>query len=70
VIGDGGVLKDWFDARPVGAVIVRPDHIIAAECLAQDLDATLQQVFAVVHAAQPGEARGAAAVDPAPAIAS
>ncbi|GAA4168729.1 bifunctional 3-(3-hydroxy-phenyl)propionate/3-hydroxycinnamic acid hydroxylase [Gryllotalpicola koreensis] len=60
VVGDDGALKDWFDARPVGAVIVRPDHIIAAECLAQDLEATLRQVFAVAHVAQPAEERGEA----------
>ncbi|MEU6650922.1 bifunctional 3-(3-hydroxy-phenyl)propionate/3-hydroxycinnamic acid hydroxylase [Streptomyces sp. NPDC046900] len=48
VIGDlGGEsgLQAWFDARPVGAVIIRPDHVIAAECLAQELDDVLGQVF-------------------------
>jgi 3-(3-hydroxy-phenyl)propionate hydroxylase len=50
VVGDlGGEsgLQAWFDARPVGAVVVRPDHVIAAECLAQELDDVLGQVFEV-----------------------
>lgn len=47
VVGDpDGVLKSWFDARPVSAVIVRPDHVAAAECLAQDLDETVRRVIA------------------------
>lgn len=47
VVGDvSGSLKSWFHARPVSAVVVRPDHVVAAECLAQDLDNTLRQVFA------------------------
>lgn len=48
VVGDLGgeaSLQAWFDARPVGAVIVRPDHVIAAECLAQELDDVLGKVF-------------------------
>ncbi|WP_348789771.1 bifunctional 3-(3-hydroxy-phenyl)propionate/3-hydroxycinnamic acid hydroxylase [Leifsonia sp. NPDC080035] len=47
VVGDLGALQAWFDARPTGAVILRPDHVIAAECLAQELDETLRQVFAL-----------------------
>lgn len=48
VIGDpAGVFKAWFDARPFSAIIVRPDHVVAAECLAQDLDATLRKVLGV-----------------------
>ncbi|MFD0332037.1 FAD-dependent monooxygenase [Streptacidiphilus monticola] len=49
VVGDlGGEagLQAWFDARPVGAVVIRPDHVIAAECLAQELDDVLGRVFA------------------------
>lgn len=42
---DGG-FKDWFDQRPASVVIVRPDHVVAAECLAQDLEATAQRVLA------------------------
>ncbi|MET8213115.1 FAD-dependent monooxygenase, partial [Streptomyces sp. NPDC005373] len=48
VVGDLGgeaSLQAWFDARPVGAVILRPDHVIAAECLAQELDDVLGKVF-------------------------
>ncbi|MCQ1948885.1 MULTISPECIES: bifunctional 3-(3-hydroxy-phenyl)propionate/3-hydroxycinnamic acid hydroxylase [Arthrobacter] len=46
VVGDAsGMLKSWFHARPVSVAIVRPDHVIAAECLAQDLNRTLQKVF-------------------------
>jgi 3-(3-hydroxy-phenyl)propionate hydroxylase len=47
VVGDAdGALKEWFDQRPFSAVVVRPDHVVAAECLAQDLEATLRLVFA------------------------
>lgn len=56
VVGDLGgeaSLQAWFDARPVGAVIVRPDHVIAAECLTQELDAVLGRVFAVAAVTQP-----------------
>ena len=48
LVGDLGgqdSLQAWFDTRPVGAVIVRPDHVIAAECLAQELDVVLSRVF-------------------------
>ncbi|WP_231406566.1 hypothetical protein [Streptomyces sp. MC1] len=48
VVGDlGGEpgLQAWFDARPVGAVIIRPDHVIAAECLAQELDDVVARVL-------------------------
>ncbi|MGW3263980.1 hypothetical protein [Streptomyces sp. NPDC001056] len=48
VIGDlGGEsgLQAWFDARPVGAAIIRPDHVIAAECLAQELDDVVARVL-------------------------
>lgn len=46
VIGDkdGGV-KKWFDARNYSIYVVRPDHVIAAECLPQDLDRILGEVF-------------------------
>lgn len=48
VIGDeSGILKDWFDQRPFSAIIVRPDHVVAAECIAQDLDGVLKKVFTV-----------------------
>lgn len=52
VIGDLGgesSLQAWFDARPVGAVVVRPDHVVAAECLAQELDDVLARVLDAAH---------------------
>lgn len=46
VLGDpAGVLKEWFHKRPVSAVIVRPDHVVAAESLAQDLEQILTQLL-------------------------
>ena len=51
-VGDSGTLKDWFHARPFSAVVVRPDHVIAAECLAQDLDGTLERLFKAVRATE------------------
>ena len=50
VVGDLGgeeSLRAWFDARPVGAVILRPDHVVAAECLSQELDEVLGRVLDV-----------------------
>lgn len=53
VIGDpAGVFQAWFDARPFSVIIVRPDHVVAAECLAQDLEATLQKVFVAARVAR------------------
>lgn len=50
VVGDpSGAIKAWFHERPFSAVVVRPDHVIAAECLAQDLDQTLAAVFRAAH---------------------
>lgn len=47
VVGDAsGSVKTWFHDRPLSAVVVRPDHVIAAECLAQELDSVLAEVFA------------------------
>ncbi|OYC98453.1 bifunctional 3-(3-hydroxy-phenyl)propionate/3-hydroxycinnamic acid hydroxylase MhpA [Microbacterium sp. Yaish 1] len=49
VVGDRGgeeSLQAWFDAHPVGAVVLRPDHVIAAECLAQELEDVLIEVMA------------------------
>ncbi|MFE5210101.1 bifunctional 3-(3-hydroxy-phenyl)propionate/3-hydroxycinnamic acid hydroxylase [Streptomyces sp. NPDC056600] len=54
VVGDlGGEsgLQAWFDARPVGAVVLRPDHVIAAECLTQELDDVLGEVFEAARVA-------------------
>lgn len=50
VIGDPeGAFKEWFDARPYSAFIVRPDHVVAAECLAQELDVTWKRVAQVAQ---------------------
>ncbi|MCL2482885.1 MAG: bifunctional 3-(3-hydroxy-phenyl)propionate/3-hydroxycinnamic acid hydroxylase [Propionibacteriaceae bacterium] len=49
-VGDHtGVFQTWFDNSPFSVFIVRPDHVIAAECLAQDLDNVLRQVFQKVR---------------------
>jgi 3-(3-hydroxy-phenyl)propionate hydroxylase len=48
LVGDLGgepSLQAWFDARPVGAVVLRPDHVIAAECLSQQLDDVVTRVL-------------------------
>lgn len=50
VVGDpSGVLKNWFHQSPFSAYIVRPDHVVAAECLPSDLDATVGKVLATLH---------------------
>ncbi|MGW0148832.1 bifunctional 3-(3-hydroxy-phenyl)propionate/3-hydroxycinnamic acid hydroxylase MhpA [Streptomyces sp. NPDC003333] len=54
VVGDLGgeaSLQAWFDARPVGAVVLRPDHVIAAECLTQELDDVVARVLEAACAA-------------------
>ena len=48
-LGGEGSLQAWFDARPVGAVVIRPDHVVAAECLAQELDDMLARILEVAH---------------------
>ncbi|GAB2746322.1 bifunctional 3-(3-hydroxy-phenyl)propionate/3-hydroxycinnamic acid hydroxylase MhpA [Sinomonas soli] len=54
VVGDpSGELKRWFDVRPFSAVVVRPDHVVAAECLAQELDVTLQKVCSAACLVRP-----------------
>lgn len=46
VLGDrDGTVKKWFDARNYSVYIVRPDHVVAAECVPQDLNRMLSQVF-------------------------
>ena len=57
VVGDAeGKLKKWFDDKPTGAVLLRPDHFIAGACLAQQvpqmLDAALR---AMSHTGSHGE---------------
>ena len=46
VVGDHtGRLKTWFDSRPVGAVLLRPDHFIAAAGLAQQTPALVDAIL-------------------------
>jgi len=46
VVGDpSGRVKDWFDTRACGVVIVRPDHFVAAACLAQQTSEALAAVL-------------------------
>lgn len=52
-LGGEGSLQSWFDARPVGAVVIRPDHVVAAECLAQELDDVLARILDVAHCCLP-----------------
>lgn len=47
VVGDHtGRLKRWFDERPVGAVLLRPDHFVAGACLAQQAPRMVDAVLA------------------------
>ncbi|MER5438736.1 bifunctional 3-(3-hydroxy-phenyl)propionate/3-hydroxycinnamic acid hydroxylase [Streptomyces sp. NPDC002790] len=42
VVGDStGALKDWFDVRACGVVVLRPDHFVAAACLARQASRAL-----------------------------
>lgn len=61
VVGDlTGRLKKWFDTKPVGAVLLRPDRFVAGACLAQQ---TPQMVDAALRALS---STGAAADQPLP----
>lgn len=45
VVGDtSGALKDWFDTRACGVVLLRPDRFVAAAALAQQASAALSAV--------------------------
>ena len=67
VVGDHtGRLKRWFDERPVGAVLLRPDHFVAGACLAQQ---TPRMVDAVL-ASMAWTGRGAAVDHPRPRTAA
>ncbi|GAA1900721.1 bifunctional 3-(3-hydroxy-phenyl)propionate/3-hydroxycinnamic acid hydroxylase [Streptomyces sodiiphilus] len=47
VVGDRtGALKDWFDVRACGLVVLRPDRFVAAASLAQQASRTLAAVVA------------------------
>jgi 3-(3-hydroxy-phenyl)propionate hydroxylase len=45
--------------------VVRPDHVIAAECLAQELDETLQKVLTAARVIRPAAAELGLAADAA-----
>lgn len=46
VVGDvTGNIKKWFDTKPIGAVLLRPDHFIAGACLAQQTPQMLDSVM-------------------------
>ena len=50
VIGDHtGAFKTWFDASPFSAFVVRPDNVVAAECLSSEAEATVRRLFAVLR---------------------
>lgn len=56
VIGDvDGRLKAWFDTKDTSVAFVRPDRVIAGECLALDADATARALLAVLHYQAPTE---------------
>ncbi|WP_324784471.1 hypothetical protein [Streptomyces sp. H51] len=45
VVGDGtGALKDWFDVRACGPVVLRPDRFVAAASLTQQASRALAAV--------------------------
>ncbi|MER6981392.1 bifunctional 3-(3-hydroxy-phenyl)propionate/3-hydroxycinnamic acid hydroxylase [Streptomyces carpinensis] len=45
VVGDHtGALKDWFDVRACGLVVLRPDRFVAAACLTQQAPKALAAV--------------------------
>ncbi|MFI1562862.1 hypothetical protein ACH4ZX_07275 [Streptomyces sp. NPDC020490] len=45
VVGDStGALKDWFDVRACGLVVLRPDRFVAAASLTQQASRTLAAV--------------------------
>ncbi|GGJ30815.1 3-(3-hydroxy-phenyl)propionate/3-hydroxycinnamic acid hydroxylase [Streptomyces brasiliensis] len=46
VVGDvTGRLKNWFDTRACGVVVLRPDRFVAAACLAQQTPRALRAVL-------------------------
>jgi 3-(3-hydroxy-phenyl)propionate hydroxylase len=53
VIGDStGRLKAWFDANPVGFVIIRPDRYVAAAALAQHASSVTTSLATALHLTQ------------------
>lgn len=50
VLGDAqGRLKAWFDTVPSGVLFIRPDRVVAAECLAGGADDTARRVLRALH---------------------
>ncbi|KAB8183673.1 bifunctional 3-(3-hydroxy-phenyl)propionate/3-hydroxycinnamic acid hydroxylase [Microbispora catharanthi] len=46
VIGDAlGRVKKWFDDKPYSVLFLRPDRVIAAECLAVEADRTTEKLL-------------------------
>lgn len=72
VVGDTtGRLKEWFDTRPVGAVLLRPDRFVAGACLAQQTPTMTRSVLAALHFTGTGWAprlAPAGELDRAPAV--
>jgi 3-(3-hydroxy-phenyl)propionate hydroxylase len=58
VIGDAtGRLKQWFDAHPVGFVIIRPDRYVAAAALAQHASSVTAALATAIHLGDHHDAR-------------
>lgn len=63
VIGDHtGRLKDWFDTRACGLVVIRPDRFVASACLAQQGSQAWQAVMQA--ASHPAPATATRSSDP------
>jgi 3-(3-hydroxy-phenyl)propionate hydroxylase len=57
VVGDTtGRLKQWFDTRPVGAVLLRPDRFVAGASLAQQAPQMVRSVLAAMSFTGSGSA--------------
>ena len=66
VVGDTtGRLKQWFDTRPVGAVLLRPDHFVAGACLAQQVPQLVDAALAALCWTGSDQTAGAGARRPA-----
>lgn len=49
-IGDAqGRLKKWFDDKPISVLFLRPDRVIAAECLAVEAEDVAAELLQAVH---------------------
>lgn len=66
VVGDTtGRLKQWFDTRPVGAVLLRPDRFVAGACLAQQVPQLVDAALAALCWTGSDQIAGAGARRPA-----